>query len=76
MTSPEEQLPTKEEMQESWRLYVATIEPILQVLEREVGLSRGEAMLVLEMNSMTNMLQHLVDAAQNPQLPGDDWLHE
>jgi len=76
MTSPEEQLPTSEEMQESWRLYVATVEPILQVLEREVGLSRGEAMLALEMNSMTNMLQHLIDAAQNPQLPGDDWLHE
>lgn len=74
MTSLEGQpFPTKDEMEASWRHYLATTKPIIDLLTVDYGLSTGEAILAMEMNGVTNMLQELIDIAQNPQLPGDDW---
>ena len=66
-------MPTAEEMHASWRSYLAQVRPILDFLQMEEGLSKGEAMLTLEMNGVTNLIQELLYKVDNPQLPGDDW---
>ena len=73
MISQNEPFPTKEEMESSWRHYLATVKPIIDLLMVEEGLSKGEALMVLELNGLTNMLERLINAAENPNLPGDDW---